>query len=446
MNSKSAESANIQAQNAQQSNEQEKYRKFYAVLEEELLPAMGCTEPIAVAYAAALARDTLGTMPERAEISVSGNILKNVKSVVVPNTDGLRGISAAAAAGIAAGKAERKLEALAGVTPEDIIKIKRVLSDCRFTVSKSRSGCVFDIGVRLFSGAEQSFVRIEGRHTNVTVIEKNGKSAQKIGKEHGESGEETFSDRSFLTVESIYEFANAARADLLEPLTGRQIRDNMRIAEEGLKNEYGACVGKVLLNSFGNGLHNRARAVAAAGSDARMNGCGLPVVIVSGSGNQGMAASLPVAVYAKELGASYEKTLRAVALSDLITVHLKTGIGRLSAYCGAVSAGCGAGAGVCYLTGGTAKDISETLSNALAINSGIICDGAKSSCAAKISSAVDAGLLGMEMSRRGKKFLSGDGILGCNVESTIENVGEIARVGMKETDEEIIRLMIRSCN
>ncbi len=431
---------------AQNPISQQKYRKFYAVLEEELLPAMGCTEPIAVAYAAALARDALGAYPEGAEISVSGNILKNVKSVVVPNTGGLRGVAAAVAAGIAAGNAARKLEVLSEITADDVKKIERCLNECRFTVAQSRSGCVFDIGVRLFCGENESFVRIEGRHTNVVAIEKNGKSVRDVGENGRETGEETFSDRSFLTVESIYEFAQAAGVSRLEPLVGRQIDYNTKIAEEGLKNEYGACVGRVLLSSFGSGVHNLARATAAAGSDARMNGCGLPVVIVSGSGNQGMAASLPVAVYAKELGASREKTLRAVALSDLITVHLKTGIGRLSAYCGAVSAGCGAGAGVCYLCGGGAKEISETLSNALAIDSGIICDGAKSSCAAKIASAVDAGLLGMEMSRRGKKFMGGDGILERNVETTIRNVGDIARVGMRETDEEIIRLMIKSCN
>ena len=211
-----------------------------------------------------------------------------------------------------------------------------------------------------------------------------------------------------------------------------------------MNNDYGARVGKILIKAFGNGVHNLAKATAAAGSDARMNGCSLPVVIVSGSGNQGMTASLPVVVYAKHLNVSREKLIRAVALSDLITVHLKTGIGRLSAYCGAVSAGAGAGAGICYLYGGSYEDIAHTIVNALAIDSGLICDGAKSSCAAKIASAVDAGLTGMEMCRSGSEFKGGDGILESGVEKTIDNVGDLARIGMRETDEEIIRIMIKS--
>lgn len=422
------------------------YENCLAILKEELLPAMGCTEPIAVAYAAALARDTLGEMPARAEIIVSGNILKNVKSVVVPNTGGMRGVVSAAAAGIAAGKAEKKLEVLSEITANDIAAINDCLKRCEFSVKQSRSGCIFDIGVKLFSADGEAYVRIEGHHTNVVRVERNGEAIFKGG-EDGVYGEaERPADRSVLNVERIFEFIENAKIEDLEPIIGRQIEYNTAIAEEGLRGDYGASVGKVLLRSFGTAVHNLARATAAAGSDARMNGCNLPVVIVSGSGNQGMAASLPVLVYAKELGCSREKTVRAVALSDLITVHLKTGIGRLSAYCGAVSAGCGAGAGVRYLYGGGAEDISQTLTNALAIDSGIICDGAKSSCAAKIASAVDAGLLGMEMSRNGSMFCGGDGILESDVENTIGNVGDIARNGMKETDEEIIRLMIKNCN
>ncbi len=418
------------------------YDGYVKILEEELLPAMGCTEPISVAYAAALSRDTLGALPEKVEITVSGNILKNVKSVVVPNTGGMKGVNSAAAAGIIAGVAEKKLEVISSVTEKDKANIVAYLDNAEFTVEQSHSGCVFDISVRVTKGNDSALVRIAGHHTNVVLIEKNGKDILNVNFD----GEETAccADRKLLSVDKILEFADCVNISDVEGVIKRQIAYNTAIAEEGLKNDYGAKVGKVLLKSFGEGVHNLAKATAAAGSDARMNGCSLPVVIVSGSGNQGMTASLPVIVYARRLGVGEEKLIRALIVSDLITVHLKTGIGRLSAYCGAVSAGCGAGAGVCYLYGGGYGEVSRTVVNALAINSGVICDGAKSSCAGKIASAVEAGLLGFEMSRNGSGFAGGDGILEDGVESTIDNVGDIARVGMRETDEEIIRLMIKN--
>lgn len=418
------------------------YKGYIDILNEELLPAMGCTEPISLAYAAALARQVLGRLPENVEISVSGNILKNVKSVIVPNTGGLKGVCAAAAAGIAAGKADKKLQVLSEVTEDDFVKIKQYLDSASFKVTHAQNGCVFDIGVKVSNGADNAFVRIEGYHTNVVEITKNGESILHNSRTY--IGDGKLTDRSILNVRDIVEFADTVNLNDIEEIISRQIEYNTAIAEEGLKNDYGANLGKVLLSAFGDGVHNRAKATAAAGSDARMNGCSLPVVIVSGSGNQGMTASLPVVVYAKHLNASREKTIRAVALSDLITVHLKTGIGRLSAYCGAVSAGAGAGAAVSYLYGGGYEDIAHTVVNALAIDSGLICDGAKSSCAAKIASAVDAGLTGMEMYRRGNQFYGGDGILESGVENTIENVGDLARIGMRETDEEIIRLMIKN--
>ena len=418
------------------------YKGYIDILNEELLPAMGCTEPISLAYAAALARQVLGRLPESVEISVSGNILKNVKSVIVPNTGGLKGVCAAAAAGIAAGKADKKLQVLSEVTEDDFVKIKQYLDSASFKVTHAQNGCVFDIGVKVSNGDDNAFVRIEGYHTNVVEITKNGESILHNSRTY--IGDGKLTDRSILNVRDIVEFADTVNINDIEEIISRQIEYNTAIAEEGLKNDYGANLGKVLLSAFGDGVHNRAKATAAAGSDARMNGCSLPVVIVSGSGNQGMTASLPVVVYAKHLNASREKTIRAVALSDLITVHLKTGIGRLSAYCGAVSAGAGAGAAVSYLYGGGYEDIAHTIGNALAIDSGLICDGAKSSCAAKIASAVDAGLTGMEMYRRGNQFYGGDGILESGVENTIENVGDLARIGMRETDEEIIRLMIKN--
>lgn len=421
----------------------ELYKDYVNILKEELLPAMGCTEPIAIAYAAALARHTLGKLPESAEITVSGNILKNVKSVIVPSTGGLKGVTSAAAAGIVAGRHDLKLEVLSQITKADIESIKAYISRAKLTVKASDSGCVFDIGVRVCAGGDCAYVRIEGHHTNVVEISRNGEIIfnRQITEENANDG---MTDRTRLSVKNVIEFADAADIADIEEVIGRQIEYNAAIAREGLTNDYGARVGKVLLDSFGDGVHNLAKATAAAGSDARMNGCSLPVVIVSGSGNQGMTASLPVVVYAEKLNAPREKLLRAVALSDLITIHLKTGIGRLSAYCGAVSAGAGAGAGIAYLKGGGFEEISHTVVNALAITSGLICDGAKSSCAAKIAAAVDAGILGYEMYCRGSQFYGGDGILVNGVENTIENVSDLARVGMKETDEEIIRLMIKT--
>lgn len=419
------------------------YSDYVNILKEELLPAMGCTEPIAVAYAAALARKALGEIPEKVEICVSGNILKNVKSVVVPSTGGLKGVVSAAAAGIVAGVADRQLEVLSAITDSDIEKVKAYAASVPFTVSTSNSGCVFDIGIKVYCGENQAYARLEGHHTNLVELSRNGEKLIDRATLSNDA-DENLTDRSCLNVEDIIEFANTCDLNDIEGLISRQLEFNSAIAEEGLKNDYGARMGKIILDCFGeNDIHNVARATAAAGSDARMNGCPLPVVIVSGSGNQGITASMPVKVYAEKLGYPREKLIRAVALSDLITIRLKTGIGRLSAYCGAVSAGAGAGAGVAYLCGGGYEEIAHTIVNALAITSGVICDGAKSSCAAKIASAVDAGLLGYEMYKRGSQFYGGDGILLRGVENTIDNVSDLARVGMKGTDEEIIKLMLK---
>ncbi len=417
------------------------FESITEILRDELVPAMGCTEPIAVAYAAAIASETLGKTPDRCEVYVSGNILKNVKSVIVPNTGGLKGIASAVAAGIVAGGSKDKLELLAKLDDAGRARIRDFLKAVPVSVQKSVSSCVFDIGVKLFFGDENAYVHIALQHTNVVGIEKNGKVL--FSKDYSESAE---TRKSVLDIAGALRYCEEVPLDVLEPLVGRQIEYNVKIAEEGLTNDYGARVGKTLLDALGDGVHNRAKAMAAAGSDARMNGCGLPVIIVSGSGNQGMTASLPVVVYAKHLNVSREKLLRAVALSDLVTIRLKSGIGRLSAYCGAVSAGVGAGAGICYLHGGTFEQIAHTIMNALAIASGIVCDGAKSSCAGKIAEAVEAGLLGFEMERRGNRFHGGDGILEGDVEHTIDNVGELARIGMRGTDEEIISLMIKSLN
>lgn len=414
--------------------------KFRAILEEELIPAMGCTEPISLAYGAALARHALGMLPEKAEIIVSGNIIKNVKSVIVPNTGGLRGIEAAAAAGFVAGAHDKELEVLSEVTKEQIQEIAGYLGADTITVEQSSGGRLFEIVVRAFGGGHTAEVEILDGHTNVTSIKLDDKE---LFSASADSTEKTETDRSVLTVERIVQYANEVDIEDVKEVLGRQIRYNTAIAKEGLTGKYGAAIGRVLLNTNEDTVKNRAKAWAAAGSDARMNGCELPVVINSGSGNQGITASLPVIVYGEELKVSEDKLYRGLIVSNLVTIHLKTGIGKLSAYCGAISAGCGAGAGITYLCGGGYKDIAHTIVNAIAINSGVICDGAKASCAAKIASAVEAGLLGMEMYNQGQQFFSGDGIVTKGVEKTIENVSEMARNGMKETDREILKIMMR---
>ena len=417
-----------------------RYSTYVRILKEELVPAMGCTEPIAISYCAAIARKTLGCLPERALVEASGNIIKNVKSVVVPNTGGLRGIEAAAAAGIVAGDPDRVLEVIASVTEEQKAAIREYLGRKTIRVKALEAGEILDIVVHAYAADQEAVVRIAGKHTNVVRISLNGKLL-KEGFVTAEDGGQSQADRSLLNVEDIVDFANTADlADVRETLE-RQIECNMAISREGLTGDWGANIGKVLLSTYGDDVKIRARAAAAAGSDARMNGCEMPVIINSGSGNQGITASVPVITYARELGASQDKTLRALLVSNLITIHLKTGIGRLSAYCGAVSAGCGAGCGIAYLQGGDTRCIAHTLVNALAIDSGIICDGAKASCAAKIASAVDAGILGFEMFRRGQQFRGGDGILSKGVENTIRNVSRLGSVGMRETDEEIIQIM-----
>ena len=420
------------------------YNAYVSILKEELLPAMGCTEPIAVAYAAAVAKRELGAMPEKAEIVVSGNIIKNVKSVVVPNTGGLRGLAAAAAAGIIAGDPNAELQVISKVTAPQHAQIAAYLKSADFPIRESDSGYIFDIDIILHHGADSARCRIAGYHTNIIRIEKNGEILKDLP--YTEAGQNYATDRELLSIENIVEFADCVSIEDVRPTLERQIDYNLAIAKEGLTGNYGARIGQVLLRSYGTAVHNRAKAWAAAASDARMNGCSLPVVINSGSGNQGITCSVPVLIYAEELGVSDEMKLRALTVSNLITTHLKTGIGRLSAYCGAISAGVGAGAGITYLYGGRHKEIAHTIVNALAIDSGIICDGAKSSCAAKIASAVEAGILGMQMYHHGSQFYGGDGIVTKGAENTIKNVGRLAKYGMAQTDKEIIDIMISDPN
>ena len=418
------------------------YQTYRAILEKHLVPAMGCTEPIALAYCAAKARAILGKLPVRVEIELSGNIIKNVKSVIVPNTNGEKGIETAVAMGIFAGDEKLELEVLSKVTEEQKKDFLTYKENTQFVVKKSESEYVLDIFIRVWSeDGGSAAVRIVNEHTKIVYAEKNGivLLEEKIASPTEEKKDTL--DYSLLTVEGIVEFAETVEIEDVKEVLDRQIAYNTAISEEGLNNNYGANIGSVLMHSDEVTTKTRAKARAAAGSDARMSGCELPVVINSGSGNQGITVSLPIIEYADALKVTQEKLYRALVISNLTAIHLKTGIGSLSAYCGAVSAGAAAGAGIAYLRGGNYVDVAHTIVNALAITSGIICDGAKPSCAAKIATAVDAGILGHDMYLQGQQFYGGDGVISKGVENTIRNIGRLGRDGMRETDKEILDIM-----
>ena len=400
---------------------------------------MGCTEPISIAYATAKARAVLGEEPVSATVEVSGNIVKNAKSVTVPHTGGMRGIKSAFIAGLVAGNADAELEVLSKVSPEQVEEMKRVQECFAVEITTPADARIFDIGITLRSKAHTAYVRICDAHTNLVHIRRDSEVLYDNPPKDIDRA-----DKSGLTVEKIVAYAEQVEIAAVKEILDRQIAYNMAIAEEGLKNSYGANIGKVLLRSYQPDIKMTAKAYAAAASDARMNGCELPVVINSGSGNQGITASVPVIVYAKGMHASEESLYRALCVSNLITIHLKNGIGALSAYCGVVSAGAGAGCGVAYLLGGRMREVAHTLVNALAIDSGIICDGAKASCAAKIATAVESGLLGLNMYYHGNEFYAGEGIVKAGVENTIKSVSRLAHEGMRETDKAIIRIMLES--
>ena len=422
----------------------ERYEAYLNILKKELVPAFGCTEPIAVAYAAACVRCLLGGAPERLLVEASGNIIKNVKSVIVPNTGGMKGIEAAAAAGVLSGKEEKKLEVLEELTEADQKSLHAYLAQTPITVRQAPGDLTFDLIVTGYRDGHEGRVRIAGAHTNIVLKELDGKVLleKEVGSCYTPESEQEHSEGPALTIEGIVDFAETVEPEDVRDTLERQIACNTAISAEGLRGDYGANVGRVLLATYGNDVKVRARAAAAAGSDARMNGCELPVVINSGSGNQGLTASLPVIEYAKEIGADRERLYRALVISNLTAVHLKEGIGRLSAYCGAVTAGAGAGAGIAWLLGGGLDEINHTIVNTLANVSGIICDGAKASCAAKIATSVEAGILGYYMYKNGQEFRGGDGIVKKGVERTIENVARLGRDGMRETDKEILEMMI----
>ena len=424
---------------------------YTAILKDELVPAMGCTEPIAIAYAAAILRHALGAEPAVLRVGLSGNIIKNVKSVIVPATGGMHGIEAAVAAGLVAGCPERRLEVLRALGLEDGDRIRALLSRLQLHIYELDTRRPFELdmlGQVTVSGTlHEAHVRIEDRHTGVASVTVDGREMTACYL-HGDTvnePSETAPDRALLNVQDIVTFADEVdlgEDSVLRPLLLRQMEMNMAIAEEGLRGDWGASIGKMLYNNGDCDLCTRARAYAAAGSDARMNGCELPVCIISGSGNQGMTASIPVIVYARAWGVDEDTLLRALTVANLVTVHQKTGIGCLSAYCGAITAGSGCGCGIAYLDGGRYHAIAHTLVNAVAILSGTICDGAKASCAAKIAMAVEAGILGYSMMKSGRQFYGGDGIVTKGVENTIRNVGRLAREGMSGTDREIIRIML----
>ena len=414
--------------------------EYIKLLKDELIPVNGCTEPVSIAYAASLARKYLGELPTKIEIFASRSIIKNVKAVVVPNTNGLRGVKAAVAIGVVGGNSDKHLLCISEVKKEQIKDIKDFLNNVPITVNMADSKLIFDIEIRMFSKANSVIVRIVDNHDNVVFVKKNDEIIIEKQIEGIEKVE--ISDKSILTVENIYDFVTNVDIEKVNDIIEKQIDCNLTIAEEGLKNPYGANIGKTLLSMGEPNLMTKAKAWAAAGSDARMSGCNMPVVINSGSGNQGMTCTIPVVIYADELKVPYEKKIRAVLLSNLLTLHVKEGIGLLSAYCGAIAAGCCAGAAIAYLYGHGIEGISETLVNSIAISSGIICDGAKSSCAAKIALAVESGIFGYHMYINGNNFKSGEGIVNKGVENTIKNVGKLASEGMIETDKQIINIML----
>lgn len=416
------------------------YSAYTEILKEELMAAMGCTEPIALAYAAAIARRELNDLPDKVLVQTSGSIIKNVKSVIVPNTGHLKGIPAAVSAGIVAGNPDKELEVIADVSKDDIKNIEKFMQEKEIVVEHLDEGIIFDIVITLYKGEDYAKVHIINSHTNVVLVEHNHqilKSSDCLNDMPSDTAK-----YELLNMKDIWDYINHVGLVDIKDILDRQIAYNMAIAEEGLQADYGANIGKVILSSDANSLKARAVAMAAAGSDARMNGCELPVIINSGSGNQGITVSVPVITYAKELKATDEQLYRALALSNLTAIHQRTPIGRLSAYCGAVNAGAAAGAGIAYLSGGDYEAVIHTVVNALAIVSGIICDGAKASCAGKIAFAVEAGILGYNMYMQGQQFYGGDGIVKKGIEDTLKSVGRLGKDGMKGTNEEIIKIML----
>lgn len=415
------------------------YSKYVDLLRKELIPALGCTEPIAIAYCSAMATKVLKQFPDRITVSCSGNVIKNAKSVIVPNSDNQKGIAVAAILGVVGGNPDKKLEVLSDINETHLEKLNKLINSefCEIEILQCKEE--LKIVVKAYYNDEYAIVEIVDEHTNIVYIEKNGnveynnRTSNKIG---------TDNKSGFLSIKGILDFADNVEISEISNIIENQINCNTKISIEGLKNQYGTCVGRTLMESCGDSIFVRAKAKAAAAADARMSGCDMPVVVNSGSGNQGLTVSLPVIEYAHELEVSMDKLYRALVISNLISIHIKSKIGKLSAYCGAVSAACGSGAAITYLHNGSFKNICNTIINTLGNTSGIVCDGAKASCAAKVSSSIDAALTGHSMSMKDRVFDDGDGIIKNNIEDTIKSVGRLAHVGMKETDVEILKIML----
>ncbi|MDU2120996.1 MAG: L-serine ammonia-lyase, iron-sulfur-dependent, subunit alpha [Clostridium celatum] len=419
----------------------DKYNDYLQILKEELVPAMGCTEPIAIAYAAAKAREVLGKTPEKVIAKCSGNIIKNAMCVTVPNTGDLVGIKASAIIGILAGDSNKELEVISEVKKEHIIEANRLINEEYCFVERLDTDIQLHIIMELYSGEDNAIVEIKYAHNNISQIIKNGQILFE-GNQDPSKYLGVFIDRSILNVNDIFDFANNVDINDVKELLDKQIEYNITIAEEGLKGEYGVGIGKMLMKCYPNSIVTKLKVYAAAASEARMSGSSLPVMTNSGSGNQGMATSIPVIIYAREKGLSEEQLYRGLIFSNLMTIHQKTGIGRLSAFCGAVSAGCASGAAITYLEGGTLEQINKTVTNTLANISGIVCDGAKASCAAKIATSVDASMMGHYLAMEDQGYSPKTGILKESIEETITAVGRLGKDGMKETDKEILDIML----
>ncbi|MGL5414399.1 MAG: serine dehydratase subunit alpha family protein [Clostridium sp.] len=417
------------------------YKDYLQILKEELVPAMGCTEPIAIALGSAKAREILGEIPTKIEVLCSGNIIKNAKCVTVPNTGNLIGIKASAIIGALAGRAERELEVINEVDNESIEKAKELIDGDYCTVSLLDTDVQLHLIVKAYAKNQTSEVEIKYAHNNIVRETKNGKDIFKAVEEK-DKYLGVFVDRSVLSVEGIYEYANTVPLEDIKELLDTQIDYNITIAEEGLKGTYGIGIGKVILESYPNTIETKLKAYAAAASEARMSGSSLPVMTNSGSGNQGMTSSIPVIVYCKENNLSEEELYRGLVFANLMTIHQKTGIGRLSAFCGAVSAGCASGAAITYLKGGSLEQINKTVTNTLANISGIVCDGAKASCAAKIATSLDAALMSHHLAMVNQAYNPLTGIVKDTIEETIVAVGRLGKEGMKETDKEILEIML----
>ena len=414
-------------------------RDYLAILTEELIPAMGCTEPIALAFAAARAREVLGTIPQRLVARCSGNIVKNVRCVLIPNSGGMVGIQAAVVLGALGGDAGRRMEVLETVTEAHRQQAASFIQDGHCSVEFLDSEIPLHFIIEAYAGADSVEVETRHSHTNIVSIRKNG---TQVFASAGEQ-ESVCADRSGLTIDAIKEFCDEVDLRKLKPLFDPQIRCNMDIAYEGISGNYGLGIGRMIRSAYPDSVVTRMKAYAAAASEARMDGCDMPVIINSGSGNQGIASSVPVIVYAREHNISQEKLYRALCFSSLLTVYQKEFIGKLSAFCGAVSASCASGAAITYLAGGSLRQIKDTIDNTLANIPGIICDGAKVSCAAKIATSLDAAMLAHNLAMQGLAYEAFTGILKEDAGETISCVGYIGKVGMKQTDKEIIKTMLQ---